>query len=234
MVGTDQRLLQQSTALGLLFRNTSTVGATVGVAERMTSRDDLTLDVGPSLVFFDTSTNLQTSATVGWGHTLTPTYQTQLSLGGGRTDLVGAELDPRRVVPLRRDPLYFGLANASITRSTPGGDDTVRFGTNARVDPVLQTIRPQISLDVTSTRRLAGGLSISGSGVASTVASQTPLPSDPDETGVQLRLTLAWAVDAFSFRLNAAAVGRGPHLARGFEIRQRSLSGGFGVTWSFL
>lgn len=231
----DQRPLQRSVAVAQLFRRTTTYALDGGFLYRLTARDEVGVTAGPRLNLFEGANYLENRVFFSWDHRVTPSVATSLGLGFGRQELIAVDYDaPPPPVPLTREPSYFAIASAGIARTRRTGGESFQVFTDARPDPVLQTVRPQASVLLSSTQRFARRFAFNAVAGGSTTANLSPLPTDPNETSVFARMELTWSLNRLSLRTGGAMFGRGPHLVRDFYIRERLLSGFVGLTWNFL
>ncbi len=211
---------------------TTSIGLQPSVAYALTRRDTVTLGGGPRVVLFERSTSVEQRATLGWVRQINERWQSQFSAGGGRNQVIDADPLPNAAIQLSVRPFYFAIGTAGLSRSAQSGSESVQLSLDARTDPFLQIIRPQASLSLSATRTLYPRVTLTVSGNGSTVTARDPVAGDPNETTVQTSVTLNWQLSDVGLRLGGNWFGRGPHLARGFDLRERAFSANIGANWT--
>jgi hypothetical protein len=222
-----------------LTRTTWDAGVNPGATHQLTRRDVLDFDVGATYMDADLAKFFQTRAFLGWGHTITRRWWS--SLGGGVTRVDTLELDPLRTEGVaaapttassdRRPASHFGLAQARVTHGRSSGTESASLGLDADLDPVLGQVRSRGTAALGATQLLSHTLSASESVTAGSSVAREPLVSDPNETILSVKASMAWrATRIMTLRWGTTVGWAGPHWRNGLEPRQRTVLGFVGLS----
>lgn len=223
--------------LGVALGDSISGGAQGSLNYSATRLDTLTLRTDALLAKFSNSEQLSVQAQMGWARLLTVRTRTNLALGAGRIFVL--ERDPNAVNPQPEGAQYFAAGDGSISHTREHGMETVQLSLDARVDPFLQTIRPQATFSVISSQTLSPTASFSLDVNASTVTASEPLPSNlgvpVSETSVGTNATFVWGPKRLSYRAGLHGGVRGPHWAvHPFELREETVLAFFAIHWPII
>lgn len=205
------------------------------LAYRLTRRDSLIVSVGSQLAFFETSDQLSVELTAGYSRVVSRRYQFTMSAGAGRIEQFSNDgQDQDQVIGALRltEPLYYGLGAFTAARARENGSDSLSMGLEARVDPLLQQIRPQASVSLSSTERLDRRVVLGANAAAFSVVFAEPLEFEPSETGVNATGYVDFQFADFTLGTGVRLGFRAPHLEQAFEFRETQAVGFLRVSWS--
>jgi hypothetical protein len=206
-----------------LTREAWNVGANPGLSYQLSRLDALDLDLGETYSDTGVSIYVQTQIFLGWAHTISRRWTSNLGGGVARVDQPGTQ-------PLR-PASHFGLAQAGITHRESSGSESASLGLTAQVDPVLGEVRPRATSSLSANQNLPSRFTLSESVAASSVVAARPLPTDPNETSLSTGVGVGWRVTRIlTLRWGVRAAWAGPHWSSGFEPRQRTLLGFVGLS----
>jgi hypothetical protein len=218
-------------------------GLSASVAHQLSVRDSLSVQSDVTWVQFSNSEQLATQVQVGWSREMSRLTQANLSLGVGRMDTLRAE-PQTNTQTVSTDPQYFGVGGVGFTHQRKRGADNAQLTLNARVDPFLQTIRPQATLTLGTTEIVAKHVEFSAQLAATTVTSPDPLYTTTpgaaegaalSETGLNAGANFTWGQGRLRYRAGLRGGVRGTHWAADpFEVREQTLLGLFGVNWGIV
>jgi hypothetical protein len=212
--------------------DTVTVGIQPDVSHRLTRRDTVSVGANSTVATFGESQQLSSRVNVGWQRRLSPAVETSVMAGAGRVDVL--VVDPARMASRAPEPFYFGVASAGISRRREFGSDSLMVALDARVDPILQAIRPQATLRANTSERVSQRVSV-GAGIGAAVAvAPEALVGDPSETLLHASVDCTYNRSPYVFRSGIRGSIAGPHLAQPFQITEQVLMAFVGVNWSFL
>jgi hypothetical protein len=200
-----------------------TTGANPGVSYKLTRRDNGTVDLGSTITDAGAPRFLQTSVLVGWEHALAARFWSHLGAGVARVDTIKGDVPGT--------PAHFAIGNAGLRHQRQSGSESISFGLDARVDPVLGEIRPSASGSLRGRQELSRTVLLSSSLNAYTTATREPLDQSLNETSYGGDVTALWRVASMlRLRFGFRAQWFGPHWSEGIDPRQRTLLGVVGVS----
>jgi hypothetical protein len=225
-----------------LSDTTLTAGAAPSISYQLTRLDAIDLAGNTAWAKFESSEQLSSQLTLGWKRGLSTNVQGNISAGLGRTDLLSG--DP--VITADGEPLpnpqYFGVGGIGFTHTRQYGLDSVQLSLDARVDPFVQTVRPQATLSMASSLRVKSDVELGAGLSANAVTDSNPLPAEASgngttasETGLNASMGVTWGNGDLRYRTGVRASARGTHWAADpFEIREELALATFGMTWDIV
>lgn len=167
---------------------------------------------------------LQTRLSLGWERLLSRTMRGNLGGGISRVDSLPSSESPHASE-------YLGLAVAGLTEQFRRSSAAVTVALDARVDPVLQAVRPQAHTRLSFNHVLSTQTTLGAAVQASLVTAQRPLASDPNESSVGANLVAGFQLsNAAKLHTGVRALWNGPHWSQGLAPRQRTIVGFVGLT----
>lgn len=184
---------------------------------------------------FERREQLASQIAMTWARRVSPRAQLNLSLGVGRTDALREPPPEEETETIDASQPVFLVGGAELTRQRASGQESVALMFDARVDPVVQQVRPVAVLSVSSTENLTPSTRITGNLNVSSVATTDPVVSETGEIITESfaggRVAFIWDIGSISLRTGIAASARGPHWNTQWEFHEKLATAFVGVRW---
>jgi hypothetical protein len=228
---------KQTTAAGAQsLPDTRSIGLVSSLARALSTTRSVQLGLSSQFAEFETTYAMSTTLVAGARQVHSRTTTSTLSIGGGRVDVIARDASTDAPISAEAGTNYFVAGNVGLNERHEHGDTSLRFVLDARVDPFSQALRPTASLVADSTLSLSESFEVSGSLGASTVTTFEALPSDPNETGLNVGAQVSWRRNALQLQGGLRGSLRGPNLdperEEDFDLRERSASVFIAAQWT--